>query len=149
MILYTTLGETIAALKAMYELGYDAVPITSYVNADPENVPKLAGEAAVGLIAGGWVPVADPNDPDIQKFWEIVGTYVKDADGNPKIPNAYHTAGFIAAELLVKGLEDAGPRPDPRRGSSRRWRTSRTSTGSWPRASPTAQMSGRACSTST
>lgn len=104
VVIMTTLAETIGIVKEMYKQGVTAVPITSYVNADPVNVPALAGEAAVGLYAGGWVPVADPNDPSIQKFWEIYGKY-----NNGELPDAYGTAGFIAAELLVKGLEDAGP----------------------------------------
>lgn len=108
VIIYTTLAETVGVLKEMAKQGYDAVPITSYVNADPVNIPALAGEAAVGLITGGWVPVADPNDPNIQKFYEIYGKYNKGSDGQPETPNAYSTAGFIAGELLVKGLEDAG-----------------------------------------
>jgi len=103
VVIMTTLSETIGIVKEMYKQGVTAVPITSYVNADPVNVPALAGEAAVGLYAGGWVPVADPNDPNIKLFWEIYGKY-----NNGETPDAYGTAGFIAAELLVKGLQEAG-----------------------------------------
>ncbi|WP_374712354.1 ABC transporter substrate-binding protein [Symbiobacterium terraclitae] len=103
VVIMTTLAETIGIVKEMHKQGVTAVPITSYVNADPVNVPALAGEAAVGLYAGGWVPVADPEDPNIKQFFEIYAKY-----NNGELPDAYGTAGFIAAELLVKGLEDAG-----------------------------------------
>ncbi len=107
VIVFTTLAETVGILKEAQKQGLNAQMITSYVNADPINLPKLAGEASVGLIAGGWVPVADTSDPNIQKFYEIYGTYFKQ-DGKPELPNAYATSGFIAGELLVKGLQDAG-----------------------------------------
>jgi len=103
VIIYTTLAESVGIMKEMQKQGLTAVPLTSYVNADPVNLPKLAGDASVGLITGGWVPVADPNSPDIKKFGEIYAKY-----NNNEAPNAYSTAGFIAAELLVKGLQDAG-----------------------------------------
>lgn len=108
VVIFTTLAETVGILKEARKQGLTAQMITSYVNADPINLPKLAGDASVGLIAGGWVPVADPNDPNIKKFYEIYGGYNKDKDGKPELPNAYTTAGWIAAELLVKGLQDAG-----------------------------------------
>lgn len=108
VIIYTTLAESVGIMKEMQKQGFKAVPLTSYVNADPVNIPKLAGDAAVGLITGGWVPVADPNSPDIKKFYEVYGKYNVGADGKPELPNAYTTAGWIAAELLVKGLQDTG-----------------------------------------
>ncbi|HWI61070.1 MAG TPA: ABC transporter substrate-binding protein [Symbiobacteriaceae bacterium] len=108
VIIYTTLAESVGIMKEMQKQGFTAVPLTSYVNADPVNIPKLAGDAAVGLITGGWVPVADPNSPDIKKFYEVYGKYYTGTDGKPETPNAYTTAGWIAAELLVKGLQDTG-----------------------------------------
>jgi branched-chain amino acid transport system substrate-binding protein len=108
VIIYTTLAESVGIMKEMQKQGLTAVPLTSYVNADPINIPKLAGDAAVGLVTGGWVPVADPNSPDIKKFYEIYGKYNTGSDGKAEIPNAYSTAGWIAAELLVKGLTDCG-----------------------------------------
>lgn len=103
IILYTTLSETAGILKEMKKQGVTAQAVTSYVNADPVNLPQQAGDAAEGLIAGGWVPVADPEDPNVKQFYEIYGKY-----NNGELPNAFATSGFIAAELLVKGLEDAG-----------------------------------------
>lgn len=100
---FTTLAETVGILKEVKKQGFDAQVMTSYVNADPVNLVKLAADASVGLIAGGWVPVADLNDPNIKKFYEVYGKY-----NNGETPNAYAVSGFIAGELLVKGLQDAG-----------------------------------------
>lgn len=103
VIIYTTLAPSAGIMKEIKKQGVNVAMLTSYVNADPANLPKLAGDAAVGLVTGGWVPVADPNNADIKKFNEIYAKY-----NNGEVPNAYSTSGFIAAELLVKGLQDAG-----------------------------------------
>lgn len=103
VIIYTVLAQSAGIMKELQKQGVKVGMLTSYVNADPTNLPKLAGDAAVGLVTGGWVPVADPNSPKIKQFFEIYGKY-----NNNELPNAYATSGFIAAELLVKGLQDAG-----------------------------------------
>lgn len=108
VLIYTTIAESVGIMKEMQKQAYNALPITSYVNADLATLTTLGKDAVVGLVAGGWVPVADPKDPNIQKFFEIYGKYNKGTDGKPEIPNAYATSGFIAGELLVKGLQDAG-----------------------------------------
>lgn len=108
VIIYTTIAESVGILKEMQKQAYTALPITSYVNADLATLTTLGKDAVVGLVAGGWVPVADPNDPNIQKFFQIYGKYNVGTDGKAEIPNAYATSGFIAGELLVKGLTDAG-----------------------------------------
>lgn len=65
-------------------------------------MPGLAGEARVGLIAPGWVPVLG-SDPDSQKYLEIhQKTFPKE------MPSAYAAAGFIAAEVFCEGLRRVG-----------------------------------------
>lgn len=103
VIIYTVLAQSAGIMKELQKQGVNIAMFTSYVNADPVNLPKLASDAAVGLVTGGWVPVADPTSPRIKQFYEIYGKY-----NNGEKPNAYSTAGFIAAELMVKGLQDAG-----------------------------------------
>jgi branched-chain amino acid transport system substrate-binding protein len=68
-------------------------------------MPMLAGDACVGLIAPGWVPVLGADDDSV-KFVEIYqATYPKE------IPSAFAAAGFIAGEVFCEGLRRVGKNP--------------------------------------
>ncbi|MEA4884201.1 MAG: ABC transporter substrate-binding protein [Clostridia bacterium] len=105
VIIYSTLKPCAGLLKQAATMGLNAQFLTTYVNADPVQMPALAGEACVGLIAPGWVPVLG-NDADSAKYLEI---YQKSF---PKeMPSAFAAAGFIAAEVFTEGLKRAGNNP--------------------------------------
>ncbi len=103
VILYTVVGQCAGILKEAQKQGYKANFITTYINSDL-NLIKLAGDAANGLLIGGWVPIADPNEPNFKKFTEIYQKY----NNTTEMPSGYATAGFIAGEILVESLKRAG-----------------------------------------
>ncbi len=105
VIIYSTLKPAAGFLKQAKVMGLEAQFLTTYVNADPIQMPALAGDACVGLIAPGWVPVLG-NDDDSKKYLEIYqATYPKE------MPSAFAAAGFIAGEVFCEGLRRAGKNP--------------------------------------
>ena len=105
VIIYSTLKPAAGLLKQAKVMGLDAQFLTTYVNADPVQMPALAAEACVGLIAPGWVPVLG-NDDDSARYLEIYQkSYPKE------MPSAFAAAGFIAAEVFCEGLKRAGKNP--------------------------------------
>ena len=105
VIIYSTLKPAAGFLKQAKVMGLDAQFLTTYVNADPIQMPALAGDACVGLIAPGWVPVLG-NDVDSVRYLEIYqATYPKE------MPSAFAAAGFIAGEVFCEGLKRAGKSP--------------------------------------
>ena len=105
VIIYSTLKPAAGFLKQAKVMGLDAQFLTTYVNADPIQMPALAGDACVGLIAPGWVPVLG-NDVDSVRYLEIYqATYPKE------MPSAFAAAGFIAGEVFCEGLKRAGKNP--------------------------------------
>ena len=105
VIIYSTLKPAAGFLKQAKVMGLDAQFLTTYVNADPIQMPALAGDACVGLIAPGWVPVLG-NDVDSVRYLEIYqATYPKE------MPSAFAAAGFIAGEVFCEGLRRAGKNP--------------------------------------
>ena len=105
VIIYSTIKPAAGFLKQAKVMGLEAQFLTTYVNADPIQMPGLAGDACVGLIAPGWVPVLG-NDADSTKYLEIYqATYPKE------MPSAFAAAGFIAGEVFCEGLRLAGKNP--------------------------------------
>ena len=105
VIIYSTLKPAAGFLKQAKVMGLDAQFLTTYVNADPIQMPALAGDACVGLIAPGWVPVLG-NDVDSVRYLEIYqATYPKE------MPSAFAAAGFIAGEVFCEGLRRGGKNP--------------------------------------
>jgi len=105
VIIYSTLKPAAGFLKQAKVMGLDAQFLTTYVNADPIQMPALAGDACVGLIAPGWVPVLG-NDVDSVRYLEIYqATYPKE------MPSAFAAAGFIAGEVFCEGLRRSGKNP--------------------------------------
>ena len=105
VIISSTLKPAAGFLKQAKVMGLDAQFLTTYVNADPIQMPALAGDACVGLIAPGWVPVLG-NDVDSVRYLEIYqATYPKE------MPSAFAAAGFIAGEVFCEGLRRAGKNP--------------------------------------
>jgi branched-chain amino acid transport system substrate-binding protein len=105
VIIYSTIKPAAGFLKQAKVMGLEAQFLTTYVNADPIQMPGLAGDACVGLIAPGWVPVLG-NDADSTKYLEIYqATYPKE------MPSAFAAAGFIAGEVFCEGLKRAGKNP--------------------------------------
>ena len=78
----------------------DVTYLTNYANPDPVYV-KLAGDASDGVEATAWAVanIFDVNDPFTKIFRE---TYPNE------MPTAYAAGGFVAAELLILGLQKAG-----------------------------------------
>ncbi len=105
VVIYSTLKPAAGLLTQAKVMGLEAKFTTTYVNADPIQMPALAGEACVGVLAPGWVPVLG-NDPDSIKYLEI---YQASFPG--EAPSAYAAAGFIAAEVFTEGLRRAGANP--------------------------------------
>lgn len=103
VVLYTVVGQCAGILKEAQKQGYKANFITTYINSDL-NLLKLAGDAAEGLLIGGWVPISDMSDPNFKKFVEVYQKY----NGTAEMPSGYASAGFIAGEILVEGLKRAG-----------------------------------------
>ena len=105
VIIYSTIKPAAGFLKQAKVMGLEAQFLTTYVNADPVYMPMLAGDACVGLIAPGWVPVLGADDDSV-KFVEIYqATYPKE------IPSAFAAAGFIAGEVFCEGLRRVGKNP--------------------------------------
>lgn len=103
VILYTVVGQCAGILKEAQKQGYKANFLTTYVNSDL-NLVKLAGDAANGLVIGGWASITDLNDANYKKFVELYQKYNKTTE----TPSGYATAGFIAGEILVEALKRAG-----------------------------------------
>lgn len=103
VIMYTVVGQCAGILKEAQKQGYKANFITTYINSDL-NLIKLAGDAANGLIVGGWASITDLNDKDYKKFVELYQKY----NNTTETPSGYATAGFIAGEILVEALKRAG-----------------------------------------
>lgn len=105
VIIYSTIKPAAGFLKQAEVMGLEAQFLTTYVNADPVYMPMLAGDACVGLVAPGWVPILG-NDEDSVKYLEIYqSTYANE------IPSAFAAAGFIAGEVFCEGLRRAGKSP--------------------------------------
>jgi branched-chain amino acid transport system substrate-binding protein len=101
--LATVVAQAAGIMKEAKKQGFKGNFITSYVNSDL-NLVKLAGDAAEGLYIGGWAAITDVNSPDYKKAAEI---YQKYAGANEQL-SGYATAGFIAGEILVEALKNAG-----------------------------------------
>lgn len=87
-------------LKQAKTLGFKSQFLTSYINADA-TVVKNAGDGAVGLRMPSWVNVADKNDPKVKEYYDVM-----DKALNGKAPNAFHAAGWVAAQVFTEGLKN-------------------------------------------
>ncbi len=92
-------------IKTAKSLGLTQKIITPY---SYSGIAATAGAAAEGVYVTGWVDFSNPNDPGVQKFFEIWQKYYpKD---NP-LTFSYAVAGFVAGEIFVEALRRAGPYP--------------------------------------
>lgn len=106
VFIYTVVAQAAGILSQAQKHGLQATFFTTYVNADL-NLIKLAGQAAEGVILGGWVPIPTPDDANWKKFVDIYQKY----NQTDQLPSGFATAGFIAGEILVEALKRAGRDP--------------------------------------
>ncbi len=107
LIVYEPTDSAIASniLKTAKSLGLTQKIFLPYSHA---GIVAAAGEAAENVYITGWVDFSNPNDPGVQKFFEIwTKYYPKD---NPLL-FAYAVAGFVAGEIFVEALKRSGPYP--------------------------------------
>ncbi len=107
LIVYEPTDSAIASniLKTAKSLGLTQKIFLPYSHA---GIVAAAGEAAENVYITGWVDFSNPEDPGVQKFFEIwTKYYPKD---NPLL-YAYAVAGFVAGEIFVEALKRSGPYP--------------------------------------
>ncbi|MCM1992403.1 ABC transporter substrate-binding protein [Oceanirhabdus seepicola] len=98
-IVYGMQGPTAKILKASKEQGFESQFITSYVNADPK-IAELAEGGAEGLIVPAWVNIVDLNDESVKEY------YARMKVEGIETPNAFHAAGWVAAQVFIEGLKN-------------------------------------------
>lgn len=107
LILYepTSSANVANVLKTAKSLGLTQKIFLPYPHS---GIYAAAGDAAEGVYVTGWADFSNPNDPGVQKFYEVwLKYYPKD---NPLL-FSYAVAGFIAGEIFVEALKRAGPYP--------------------------------------
>lgn len=107
VILYGLSGAAGGILKEFEKIGLMVPTLTTYSNADP-SFANLVGQAApnalLNLYATGWTAVSDP--VKLEPYYAMQEKYYP---GKPI--NAFTTAGWLAAEIFVSGLRNAGENP--------------------------------------
>jgi len=102
--LLTFIPQTPNLLEQVQEYGLDTTFVGTYANPDITLI-QLAGQAAEGFQALAWA-AADPEDERFLKYIEIYQETFPN-----EIPNAFASAGFIAAEVFTEALRRAGENP--------------------------------------
>ena len=100
---YTNLGANI--LKTAQSLGLTQKMFLPYSYA---GITATAGAAAENAYVSGWVDFSNPNDPGVQKFFQIWNKYYPNDN---QLLYAYAVAGFVAGEIFVEALKRAGKYP--------------------------------------
>lgn len=107
IILYGLSGAAGGILKEFEKIGLMVPTLTTYSNADP-SFANLVGQAAPNalqnLYATGWSAVSDP--AKLEPYFAMQEKYFP---GEPI--NAFTTTGWLAMEMFVSGLRNAGENP--------------------------------------
>jgi len=100
----TTIKDTIAIYVTLRKLGYEG-PIVSNMLPFLPIVPQAAGGAMEGLYVSTPMFSVDwtAGPPERKEFYDA---YVAKMGEDPSV---YATAGWLAADLLIEGLQNAGP----------------------------------------
>lgn len=98
-IVYGMQGPTAKILKAAKQQEFKSQFMTSYINADPK-IAELAEGGAEGLIVPAWVNIIDMDDESVKEYYEAMKKNKIDT------PNAFHAAGWVAAQVFVEGLKN-------------------------------------------
>lgn len=107
VILYGLAAAAGGILKEFEKIGLNVPTLTTYSNADPSfaNLVGLAAPNALkNMYATGWTAQDDP--VKLEPYFAMQEKYYPG-----EAVNAFTTAGWLAAELFVEGLKNAGENP--------------------------------------
>lgn len=105
LVMGTTIRDSISLYATLRQLGWDKPVVTTMVAYTPLVAQAGEGKATEGLYISSPMLMADfeSEDPAVQAFTNDYN----EAFG--EMPSIQAQMGYIAADLLVKGLENAGP----------------------------------------
>lgn len=107
LVQFTTPKFAVQATKFIYDSGWKATNIMTYVSADPSVVEGAGTQAIEGTISGTFTPLlTDDNDPRVKAFKDIMQKYAPGA-----WPSTFALWGFAEAQLFVETLKRAGRNP--------------------------------------
>ncbi len=107
VLLVYTINVALAGniVKTAKSLGLTQKIVLDYSMA---GIAATAGDAAEGVYVTGWIDFSNPDDPGVQKFYNVWLKYYP--NDNP-LTFAYAVAGYAAGEIFVEALRRAGQYP--------------------------------------